>query len=164
MTTSEHCLGTFKRNSKEFLRRFMTTDDTWIHHYMPEMKKLRENSRLQPANVLQRRRKRFHRPERSWPPFFGICKTSSSPTIWRREEQSRGSTMLIYRVDSRLNWWKNGHIWRRKQWSFTMTMTIHQLTHPQLPQPNWSNYATNCCLSHPILQIWPQAISFCSQI
>ena len=36
-----------------------------------------QNSGLHPANVLQRRRKRFHRLERSWPPFFGIRKTSS---------------------------------------------------------------------------------------
>ena len=34
--------------------------------------------------------------------------------------------------------------------------------HPQLPQQNWSNYA-NCCLIHPILQIWPHGISFCSK-
>jgi len=38
MTTSEHCLDMFKRNPKEFLRRFVTVDETWIHHYTPEMK------------------------------------------------------------------------------------------------------------------------------
>jgi histone-lysine N-methyltransferase SETMAR len=38
MTTSEHCLAMFKRNPKEFLRRFVTVDETWIHHYTPEMK------------------------------------------------------------------------------------------------------------------------------
>jgi len=30
-TTSEQCLTLFKRNPKEFLRRFMTVDETWIH-------------------------------------------------------------------------------------------------------------------------------------
>jgi len=39
MTTSEHCLDMFKHNPKEFLRRFITVDETWIHHYTPEMKK-----------------------------------------------------------------------------------------------------------------------------
>ena len=29
----------FKKNSKEFLRRFMTVDETWIHWYTPETKK-----------------------------------------------------------------------------------------------------------------------------
>ena len=38
-STSEHCLEMFKRNTKAFLRRFVTVDETWIHHYMPEMKK-----------------------------------------------------------------------------------------------------------------------------
>ena len=38
MTTSEHCLDMFKRNPKEFLRRFVTVDEIWVHHYTPEMK------------------------------------------------------------------------------------------------------------------------------
>lgn len=38
MTTSKLCLDMFKRNPKEFLRRFVTVDETWIHHYTPEMK------------------------------------------------------------------------------------------------------------------------------
>ena len=41
----------------------------------------------------------FLEQERS--PFFGIRKASSSPTIWRREGQSRGSTMLIYWAEKR---------------------------------------------------------------
>jgi hypothetical protein len=38
MTTSKQCFDLFKRNPKEFLRRFVTVNETWIHHYMPEMK------------------------------------------------------------------------------------------------------------------------------
>ena len=38
MTTSEHCLDTFKRNPTEFLRRFVTVNETWIRYCMPEMK------------------------------------------------------------------------------------------------------------------------------
>ena len=36
-TTSEQCLSLtlFKRNPKEFLRRFVTVDETWIHWYRP---------------------------------------------------------------------------------------------------------------------------------
>ncbi|XP_039302537.1 uncharacterized protein LOC120357081 [Solenopsis invicta] len=37
-TTSEQCLTLFKRNPKEFLRRFVTVDETWIHWYTPETK------------------------------------------------------------------------------------------------------------------------------
>src|ERR1700712_1634247 len=38
VTTSKDCLDMFKRNPKEFLRRFVTVDETWIHHYTPETK------------------------------------------------------------------------------------------------------------------------------
>ena len=31
-------LGMFQRNSKEFLRLYVTVDETWIHYYMPETK------------------------------------------------------------------------------------------------------------------------------
>jgi len=37
-TSSEQCLTLFKRNPKEFLPRFVTVDETWIHWYTPETK------------------------------------------------------------------------------------------------------------------------------
>lgn len=33
---SEQCLELFNRNRSEFLRRYVTIDETWIHHYTPE--------------------------------------------------------------------------------------------------------------------------------
>ena len=33
---SERCLALFTKNKKEFLRRYVTMDETWIHHYTPE--------------------------------------------------------------------------------------------------------------------------------
>ena len=36
VTTSEQNLAYFNRNPKEFLRRFVTMNETWIHHYTPE--------------------------------------------------------------------------------------------------------------------------------
>lgn len=33
---SEQCLAMFKRNKSEFLRRYVTMDETWLHHYTPE--------------------------------------------------------------------------------------------------------------------------------
>ena len=32
----EQRLGMLKRNSKEFLRRYVTVDESWIHYYTPE--------------------------------------------------------------------------------------------------------------------------------
>ena len=39
VTTSEKNLTYFNRNPKEFLRRFVSMDETWIHHYTLESRK-----------------------------------------------------------------------------------------------------------------------------
>ena len=38
VVASEQCLGMFQRNLKEFLRRYATVDETWIHYFTPETK------------------------------------------------------------------------------------------------------------------------------
>lgn len=35
---SEQCLERFNKNKTDFVRRFVTMDETWIHHYTPESK------------------------------------------------------------------------------------------------------------------------------
>ena len=62
MTNSEHCLDMFKRNPKEFLRRFVTVDESIIGSITTRQKgKNSQNSGLHPANVLQRRGKVFRK-------------------------------------------------------------------------------------------------------
>jgi histone-lysine N-methyltransferase SETMAR len=38
MKISEQCLECFNKNKTDFVRSFITTDGTWIHHYIPESK------------------------------------------------------------------------------------------------------------------------------
>jgi histone-lysine N-methyltransferase SETMAR len=38
MKISEQCLERFNKNKTDFVRRFITLDETWIHHYTPESK------------------------------------------------------------------------------------------------------------------------------
>ena len=38
MKISEQCLERFNKNKTDFVRRFVTMDETWIHHYTPESK------------------------------------------------------------------------------------------------------------------------------
>lgn len=38
VTTLKDCLNMFKRDPKQFLRRFVTVDEILIHHYTPETK------------------------------------------------------------------------------------------------------------------------------
>ena len=36
---SERCLKLFTRHKKDFLRRYITMDETWIHHFTPELER-----------------------------------------------------------------------------------------------------------------------------
>jgi hypothetical protein len=38
MKISKQCLERFNKNKTDFVRRFITMDETWIHHYTPESK------------------------------------------------------------------------------------------------------------------------------
>jgi hypothetical protein len=38
MKISDQCLERFNKNKTDFVRRFITMDETWIHHYKPESK------------------------------------------------------------------------------------------------------------------------------
>jgi hypothetical protein len=38
MKISEQCLEHFNKNKTDFVRQFITKDETWIHHYTPESK------------------------------------------------------------------------------------------------------------------------------
>jgi histone-lysine N-methyltransferase SETMAR len=39
MKISEQCLKRFNKNKTDFVRRFITMDETWIHHYTPASKR-----------------------------------------------------------------------------------------------------------------------------
>jgi histone-lysine N-methyltransferase SETMAR len=39
MKISEQCLERFNKNKTDFVRRFITMDETWIHHYTAESKR-----------------------------------------------------------------------------------------------------------------------------
>ena len=43
VTISKQCLEMFQRNPDEFLRRFITVDETWIHYFTPETKNSQNN-------------------------------------------------------------------------------------------------------------------------
>ena len=36
--TSQECSDSFKKNPKDFIRRFVTTDETWVHYFTLETK------------------------------------------------------------------------------------------------------------------------------
>jgi len=42
VTISKQCLEMFQRNPDEFLRQFITVDETWIHYFTPETKESKQ--------------------------------------------------------------------------------------------------------------------------
>ena len=63
MKNSEQCLERFNKNKTDFVRRFITMDETWIHHYTPKSNSS-QNSGQKPVVQRQRRQVRFHQQER----------------------------------------------------------------------------------------------------
>jgi histone-lysine N-methyltransferase SETMAR len=66
MTTSAECLKIFKKDSTDFLRRLVTMDETWIHHYTRETKQ--QSKQWTAPGELSRPQ------EKSWRQFFGTQK------------------------------------------------------------------------------------------
>uniref|UniRef100_A0A1I8NKG9 Uncharacterized protein n=1 Tax=Musca domestica TaxID=7370 RepID=A0A1I8NKG9_MUSDO len=64
MNISQACLDRFKRK-KDFKRRFITVDETWIRHYIQRQKN-NPNSGLKLEEVSQRRKQQFNRLVRLW--------------------------------------------------------------------------------------------------
>ena len=59
-------LDTFGADPANFLERFLTQDECWVHHFEPEAK--RQPSGNTPLLPLQRRPSWYHRQGRWWPP------------------------------------------------------------------------------------------------
>jgi len=89
-TVSIKNLALYKRNPSEFLRRFITVDETWIHHYTPESKQQSKQciGPGEPQPQPQRRQKQFYRRIRLWRLCFGMRKELSSLIIWRKVKPS----------------------------------------------------------------------------
>jgi len=87
MKISEQCLERFNKNRTDLVhRRFITMDETWIHHYTPESKQ-QSNSGQKPVVQRQRRQGRFHQQERSWHRCFGMLKAFCLLIILKRVKQ-----------------------------------------------------------------------------
>lgn len=46
LTVSEECLARNQRNPRDFLMRFITVDEPWIHHYIPKAKEQSNHQRI----------------------------------------------------------------------------------------------------------------------
>jgi predicted XRE-type DNA-binding protein len=86
MKISEQCLERFNKNETDFVGRFITVDETWIHHYT-QNPNTTQNSGRKPIVQRQRRQGQFHQQERSWHWCFGTLKTFYLLIILKRVKQ-----------------------------------------------------------------------------
>ena len=158
VVASEQCLGMFQRNSKEFLRRYVTFDETWIHYHTPETKNQSkmwtepDESALKKAETV---------------PSAGKVMTTifwDSQGIILIDYLQKGKTItgqysasLLGRFEAILKT-KRPHLAKKKCFS---TTTMHQLTRVPLQRPNYLIYATKYFHIHLIPQIWLFPIIFC---
>jgi hypothetical protein len=73
MKISEQCLERFNKNKTDFFRRFITMDETWIHHYTPESKQ-QSKQWTEAGCSVPKRQGRFHQQKSSWQRCFGMLK------------------------------------------------------------------------------------------
>jgi hypothetical protein len=73
MKISEQCFERFNKNKTDLDRRFITMDETWIHHYTPESKQ-QSKQWTEPGRSAPEMGGRFHQQERSWHRCFGMLK------------------------------------------------------------------------------------------
>ena len=161
VTISKKCLDKFKRNSNEFLRRYVTVDETWIHYYTPEMKE-QSKQWTSPGERAPKKAKTI--------PSAGKVMATviwDSKGIILTDYLEKGKTItgqyyadLLDRFNAKLRE-KRPHLSKKKV-LFHHDNAPH--TRPQSQPLNWSNYATNCSLIHPTLPTWPPVTFFSSQI
>jgi hypothetical protein len=51
------CLEVFQRNPTDFKRRFVTMDETWIYHYVPETKNQSKQNKIGPGELAPNKAK-----------------------------------------------------------------------------------------------------------
>ena len=106
-TTSKQCLTLFKRNPKEFLRRFVTVDETWMHWYTPETKEQLKQWTSPGERAPKKAKTLLSAGKIMATVFWDSHRRCES---WRRAKRSQGSTMPNYWADSTPNCRENGPI------------------------------------------------------
>ena len=117
----------FKRGKKVFQRRYVTIDETWIHHYTPETK----GSSAEWTGVGQscpKRPKTEKWAGKVMASVFYDAMVFFVSTILRKVKPLKMTITWNYWIDSAQKSRKNGLTCKRKKCCFTRTM--HRATSP----------------------------------
>ena len=152
---SERCLELFRRNKPNFLHRYVTMDETWIHHYTPEWKR---SSAVWTA-VGEKRPKR---PKtQMWAGKVMASVFWDAHGVLFIDYLEKGKTINSERYIGQLMRLKN-EIGEKRLHMKKKKVLFHQdkmrrVTSRSLPWRNWMNWASNCFRTHHIHRIWPPA-------
>ena len=158
VVASEQCLGMFQRNSKEFLRRYTTADETWIHYYTLETKN-QSKMWTGPGEHTPKKAKTAPSAGKVVATIFWDSDGIILIDYLQKEKTITGEyyVSLLDRFDAILKQ-KRPHLVKKKCFS---TTTMHQLTRVPLQGPNYLNNAKKYFFIHLIAQIWLLPIIFC---
>ena len=83
---SEQCLECFNENKIDFMHRFITMGEAWIHHYTPQSKQ-QSKQWTEAGCSAPKRQVQFHKQERSWHRCFGMLNAFCLLIILKRVKQ-----------------------------------------------------------------------------
>lgn len=150
VTTSKDCLELFNRNSNEFLRRFVTVDETWIHYNTPETKQ-QSKQWVSPGEPAPKKAKVSLSANKVMATVFWDARGIIHIDYLQKGKTINGEyyANLLDRFNEDLK--KNDPIWPRKKLFFIKIM--HGCTRVQSQWQNSMNWATNWYLIRHILRI-----------
>ena len=160
MTIAEESLALYKRNPTEFLRRFVTVDETWIHHNTPETKQQSKQWTAR-GEPVPKKAKTVLSAGKVMATVFWDAKGILLVDYLEKGKTINGQyyANLLDQLKEKIREQRPGLA--KKKCCFTRTM--RPATNLLLQCLKSMNWGSNYCLMHPILQIWLLPTLVCFQ-
>ena len=149
----------FECNKKEFLRKYVTVDETWIQHIIPESNQLSAEWTAAGENSPKR-----PKTQTSGGKFLASVFRDSQDILFidflekMRSINSKYYKSLLVHLKEQIT--KNLPQMKKK---YLFTKTLRRVTSQSQRWKNYVNCNLNCFHNQPILHIWPTATTGCLQ-
>ena len=150
----------FQCKKKEFLHKYVTMEETWIHHFTLESNQ--QSAEWTVAGEIRPKGPKMQTlADKVLASIFWDAQSILFIDYYEKERTINSEYYIALLVHLKEEIVKNSHKWRRKKCSFTKTM--HSITSQSQWWQNYMNYTLNCFCTYPILQIWPSVTTGCLQ-
>src|SRR5436190_23298789 len=141
MNISKALLERFKRNESDFLRRLITVDETWIHHFTPETKEQSKQWTAKGEPAPKTAKTVLSAGKVMATVFWDSHEIILIDYLQKRKTITGAYyASLLDKLKAELA--ENVHICRKRKSCFTKT--THRLTPQRLPWRKSTNYGLNC--------------------